>query len=471
MQRTLRHVASLSLPACLFGIVGFSTQDVHAETLLAGVSLPRTASTESRIIAPDLWARHTLLGDWYGLRPALDNVGISFSLNQTSDYLGNTQGGLRQGFVYDGLLDLEIDVDLNKAVGWRGGLFHATGYGIQGQDLSTQFVGNLMTASNIEATPSIGKLGEVWLGQQLLDNRLNLRAGLIEADHYYMISPTASVFVNSTFGFPDAWEANMPGAGPGFPNAVPGGLVSYNLDTRLKITASVMNGSPVGPTTSSTSYGTGFPVGDGVLSWFELAYSTRFHQGEATLSGTYKIGGWYNSNKVDNVTLSQTGRTFTNPVNQNYRGQYSVYGLLDQTLWREPNSLTQGLSAFVRATLSPQQQMSVVTSYFDTGVAYTGLFDHRPEDILALGFAWAKFTPYLNSQIAAENTLSGTATPMPTPEQLIELTYQAPISPWLTLQPFAQYVINPGGKAPMTNNPNQAIPNATIVGVRANIAF
>ncbi len=56
-----------------------------------------------------------------GLRPLLDNYGISFTLNQTSDYLGNTRGGIKQGFVYDGLLDLELDIDLDKAIGWHGG--------------------------------------------------------------------------------------------------------------------------------------------------------------------------------------------------------------------------------------------------------------------------------------------------------------------------------------------------------------
>ena len=54
---------------------------------------------------------------------------------------------------------------------------------------------------------------------------------------------------------------------------------------------------------------------------------------------------------------------------------------------------------------------------------------------------------------------------------MVELTYQAAINPWLTMQPFLQIIANPGGSAPMPNNPSQAIPNATIVGLRANVAF
>jgi len=434
-------------------------------------SLPRLTQNESVPTRSDFETPKTLLGNWNGLRPLLDDYGISFTLNQTSDYLGNTRGGIRQGFIYDGLLDLELDVDLNKAIGWRGGKIHLTGYGIQGQDLSTQNIGNLMTVSNVESQPSLAKIGEFWLEQRLLDDQLRLRGGLLEADRYYMISPTANVFVNSTFGFPDSWEANMPGGGPGYPNASPGALASFDFKNNWSVTASVMNGTPVGPSTSSTSYGIQLPIGDGVLSWMEVAYTPKLVLGESTLPGNYKLGGWYNSETVNNVTLSSSGRTFDNPINTTYRGQYAVYGLIDQTLWREANSESQGLSAFTRITFNPQSDRNLVTWYFDTGLAYVGLFDSRPDDILGLGFGWAKFTPYLNGTISVKNASSGTQTPMLKPESLVELTYQAPINPWLTLQPFLQYSINPGGKAPMPNNPNQAIPNATIIGLRANVAL
>jgi porin len=442
-----------------------------ASAELALFSLPRLTAEEIIPNRSDFLSQKTLLGDWGGLRPLLDNYGISFTLNQTSDYVGNTRGGIRQGFVYDGLLDLEVDIDLSKRLGWKGGKIHFTGYGIQGQDLSTQYIGSILTTTNIESNPSIPKVGEFWFEQKLLDNRLGIRVGLLEADRYYVISPTANVFVNSTFGFPDSWEANMPGSGPGYPNATPGLLASYDFNDDWKITASVMNGMPNGPDTTSSQYGTKVPVGNGTLSWLEGAFTPEWSLGNQVLPGYYKLGGWYNSYTVSNVTLDDTGRTFNNPVNTTYRGQYSVYGVVDQALWREANSINQGLNAFARVTYSPQTERNLVTWYFDTGLAYIGMFDGRPEDIIGLGFAWAKFTPYLNSQIAGQNAQAGTQTPMATAESVIELTYQAPISPWLTLQPFFQYAMNPGGKAPMPNNPNQAIPSATVVGLRANVAF
>lgn len=434
-------------------------------------SLPRLTQTESVPTRSDFQIPNTLLGDWGGLRQQLDQYGIHFTLNQTSDYLGSTQGGFRQGFVYDGLLDLEVDFDLNKAIGWRGGKAHISGYGIQGQDLSTQYIGNLMTASNVESQPSIAKLGEAWIEQQMLDESLRVRAGLLEADRYYMVSPTATVFINSTFGLPDSWEANMPGGGPGYPNASPGALATYTFNQDWSLTASLMNGSPVGPTSSTTNYGTEFPVGDGTLSWAEFAYTPEFQANEKTFPGFYKFGGWYNTAQANNVTNVNSGRNLSNPISTTYRSQYALYALFDQAVWREQHSDTQGLNLFTRVTYNPQDDRNLVTWYFDAGMAYVGLLDGRPQDILGLGFAWAKFTPYLNGPIQSQNASSNTLTPLVRPESLVELTYQATINPWLNLQPFIQYAISPGGNAPMPNNPNQAIPNALVVGLRANIAF
>lgn len=434
-------------------------------------SLPRLTKNEPLPTRSDFQVPETLLGDWGGLRTRLDQYGVSFTLNQTSDYVGNTQGGIRQGFVYDGLLDLEIDFDLNKALGWEGAMVHFTGYGVQGQNLSSQFVGNIFTTTNVESTPSIAKLGELWFNQQLFDDRLGARIGLLEADRYFFISPTANVFVNSTFGFPDGWQVDMPMGGPGYPSVTAGALGTYDFNDDWKVTASVMNGAPLAPITNGSQYGTKLPWGSGVLSWLEVSFSPELQTGDKVFPGYYKMGGWYNSDNIQNVTLTNSGRTFDNPVNTSYHGQYSVYGLFDQAIWRENSSDTQGLNVFTRVTYNPQNDRNLVTWYFDAGLAYLGLFDGRPQDVLGLGFAYAKFSPYLNSQIAAQNTLANTQTPMVSPEMLVELTYQMPLSPWLTLQPFFQYSINPGGSAPMPNNPNQAIPNATIVGLRGNIAF
>jgi porin len=46
---------------------------------------------------------------------------------------------------------------------------------------------------------------------------------------------------------------------------------------------------------------------------------------------------------------------------------------------------------------------------------------------------------------------------------IIEATYHAPLTPWLSVQPDVQYVINPGGQP--------ATAAALIFGLRAQVGF
>src|ERR1700712_3185085 len=48
-------------------------------------------------------SRSTLLGDMWGLRPALGALGISFGAQEISEVFGNATGGLHRGADYNGL--------------------------------------------------------------------------------------------------------------------------------------------------------------------------------------------------------------------------------------------------------------------------------------------------------------------------------------------------------------------------------
>src|SRR3954449_10125323 len=94
------------------------------------------------------------LGDLWGARTSLEKAGITFSLTYIGEVLGNTSDGLRRGSIYEGRLDTQIDADLEKLLGWSGAAFHTNVYQIHGHGLSRYDLGNLMTASGIEALPS-----------------------------------------------------------------------------------------------------------------------------------------------------------------------------------------------------------------------------------------------------------------------------------------------------------------------------
>src|SRR5262245_43889080 len=77
-----------------------------------------------------------ITGDWGGLRSKLAGSGVEFLGTEQAEAWGNTRGGLEQGIVYTGLLNFGLNLDLEKAVGWRGASVTTTWLWLSGPDAS-----------------------------------------------------------------------------------------------------------------------------------------------------------------------------------------------------------------------------------------------------------------------------------------------------------------------------------------------
>ncbi len=74
-----------------------------------------------------------------GLLPnPFQKYGIKFAATYIGETLGNVSGGLKQGAVYDGRLNLAVDVDLQKLAGLQGLTFHANMFQTHGDGLSRE---------------------------------------------------------------------------------------------------------------------------------------------------------------------------------------------------------------------------------------------------------------------------------------------------------------------------------------------
>jgi len=133
------------------------------------------------------WNRSNMLGDMGGLRSVLMNYGVTFGLQETSELLGNVSGGINHGFTYDGLTTATVTVDTQKAFGLVGGTFNASALQIHGRNLSQFNLGNLQTASGIEADDTT-RLWELWYQQSFLDNRFDVKVGQQSIDQEFMVS-------------------------------------------------------------------------------------------------------------------------------------------------------------------------------------------------------------------------------------------------------------------------------------------
>jgi porin len=80
--------------------------------------------------------RDRLTGDWGGLRKEWEDTGVALGVTDVSETLSNPTGGVRQLSIYQGLLDVSLNLDLDKLLNWPSATFYADGYWISGEGLS-----------------------------------------------------------------------------------------------------------------------------------------------------------------------------------------------------------------------------------------------------------------------------------------------------------------------------------------------
>src|SRR5690242_16423361 len=190
-----------------------------------------------------IWQRDRLLGDPFGLRSKLESHGITITLQETSEVLGNVTGGIKTGAIYEGATFMALKADTEKLFGLPGGTFNASAWQIHGRGLSANNVLNLNTISSIEATRAT-RLFELWYEQALLDGALSVRIGQQAADQEFQISTYGGLFINSSFGWPTLDAVDQPGGGPAYPLASLGVRVKAQPTEDLTMMVGVYSGSP-----------------------------------------------------------------------------------------------------------------------------------------------------------------------------------------------------------------------------------
>jgi porin len=432
-----------------------------------------------------IWRSSNLLGDLWGVRPWLSRYGMTFAVQETSEVLGNVSGGIRKGIAYDGLTQMLLQMDTQRAFGWYGGTFNVSALQIHGRNLSADNLGTLQTASGIEADRST-RLWELWYQQKFLEeDRLDIKIGQQSLDQEFMVSQNASYFVNTMFGWPMLPSADMPGGGPAYPLSALGVRLRARPIDEITVLAGVFNGSPTskpnGDPQQTNPSGTSFPLNGGALMIAEMQYAypslgtmVSPDEGEP-LARLYKLGVWYDTASFADQRLDSLGLSLANPASngipRSHHGNYSVYAVADQMLWRSSSDPDRNINMFIRAMGTPLGDRNLVDFSLNVGLTMHEPILLRDEDTFAIGMGLA----HVSNQVAGldQNTaaFSGAFYPVRHSEIFIEAIYQYQATPWLQLQPDIQYVFNPGGGIPNPNVPGQPVKNELVLGLRTNILF
>jgi porin len=424
-----------------------------------------------------------MLGDLCGARTFLARYGMTLGIQETSEVLGNVTGGSQRGADYDGLTQVTLQLDTQHAFNWYGGTFNVSGLQVHGDNLSAENLGSLQTASGIEADRG-ARLWELWYDQKFLDqDKLDIKIGQQSLDQEFMVSSNALLFVNTMFGWPMVPSADLPGGGPAYPLSDLGVRAQWKTPVdSLKILAGVFNGSPIRNNDAADSqradrWGTSFPLDGGVLAITELQYSypalgAMSYGDESPLSGTYRLGAWYDSEQFADQRYDNTGASLADSstgVARLHNGDYSIYGVVDQMIMRSSTDPNRNLSTFLRVMGTPENDRNFIDFSMNFGFNLTDPLPYRTDDTFGIGMGYTRVSNYAVGLAQDNETDNGGFAPQGRGETFVEATYQYQLYPWMQLQPDVQYVINPGGGIVDPSNPTRTIKNEWVIGIRAII--
>ena len=404
-------------------------------------------------------------GDPGGIRAFLGSAGIKYDFVYIGEVLGNVSGGVKRGATYEGRLDAQLDIDLSY-YGLDNVNAHAETYQIHGRGLSGNNLRDLFGVSSIEASPDT-KLYEAWVDKSFFEGRLSVRAGQLAADTEFLISQTAGLFLNASYGWPASFTNDLPSGGPAYPLATPAVRLRATPTKNIVLLAAVFNGDPAGPYRPGVdSYlpqmrdpgGTAFRLGGPPLALAEAQYSYYQTEGSGGLPGTIKVGIFHHFG--DFVPAgAEVGAAAT------YRGNNGFYAVVDQAIYKVPGTSDQGAALFLRATANPSDR-NLIDRYLDAGLTYKGLLRGRPDDTVGISGGYAHVSR------AATGLDIAVADPLVRDYQaVVEATYQYVVLPGFTVQPDIQYVIHPGANGVADPNDGRPIRNAVVFGTRMTVHY
>ena len=289
------------------------------------------------------------------------------------------------------LVEVRSTLDTARAGWWADGQF---GVALQATfgGRPTRSVGDFQGLSNIEA-PARLRLFEAWYEHGFEDAALRLRCGLQDANAAFNVLDAAALFLNSSFGITPELSQVEPSI---FPDTSLGLVLEHGVRERFYVLAGTFDAR------AETSLATRFRLGEGWFSAFETGYSAA-----GTKAG---IGAWYST------------RPATDAAGAPHNANSGYYAIAETTRTTRRGRV---LSPFVQLGRA-RADRNVADAYAGAGLVWSRVCACRQDDRLGLAAA-----------IAREASTRTT-------ETVLELSYEAPMTPRLTLQPDVQVIWRPG---------------------------
>ncbi len=389
----------------------------------------------------------TASGDWFGLRPALSDIGIETQFFYNNYFMsvmdgGRSTGGGKNSATIDWftIIDLkklagipDADVLIQVRDGW--------GYSINAYTGTSK----AMDVNDDADGKQDLYIDQFWYRQQFFDRKLALQLGYLDfqtiVDRNAYANSEDKQFMNTSL------DNN-----PLVPTAA---ITSLGMTLYVKpvewYTLILGAGDAQGPTHAAPNpyYKPGFSTTFHDEAWFvgyiEHNFSLKLPSPSGPLAGNYRFGMFY-----DPRPRPRFQHAWQRPDQEG--DEWAFYTSCDQVVFREKGKDDQGLGVFFRYG-HRHQEINRFSDFWSAGLNYMGLIPERDKDVLELGFGHLVSSDNYGRRIdrnAGEETV-------------YELYYAIQVTPWLVISPDFQYVDNPGA--------NDSISHAIVGGVRVRVSF
>ncbi|MFQ6538613.1 MULTISPECIES: carbohydrate porin [Aphanothece] len=513
--------ADSELPSNPFGIVPLQEGEVRSRALhcdaLEHLKTPRTYRRLDSYFRPDflkprgseanLMERDYLTGNWGGARDQLYEQGIEFygciAVDLATDLVSNARPNNRVlvpketafGTPSSGVHRSEYNIvqiyglDLYSRLinkNWKGGQLHFSATWPESEPLyayrnrlnatgTGQIHGHFYTNQGVGDPTYVDqgvRLFELWFQQRYGPGQQSyVRFGNI----FPMITFNRSILS----GMMNFWTFTEPcmlgttyftGNAPCYPQAPLSFQWYHKLGPSMDFEMQVSQGY-YASTGRNNIRGVrwNFDKGDGVEVMSELTWLGGTYSGNPKDYGKpwyVKAGVMFHSGKIYSNRFDINGdpAAITGLPRQELQGNQQVYLSTEAMLYREPNSYNRGLTGFFRVGGGFHDDRNVVKNWAVLGLGYEGLLRNRPHDVLYAGWGVVRGT----DGFVDYHKEKATCTKIPGCDidgiqHALEFGYSFYLSPWFTVTPTLQYIINP--------NLRSDLGNILTLGVATRISF
>ena len=384
-----------------------------------------------------------LFGDWVGERSQLADRGVTFDLQYVSDSLWNIKSEQKERFASWNRFRGTVDIDFGRLVGEPGLYFHATGLWQGGGNLGTYL--GLLTSPSGMSSANTCRLDSWWIEKRWLDERIIARAGQFAGQDFYGAQHYAASFIFEPMGYAlgnlsTTFESFDPPSTPALEVRV---VPTHNLYVKSMVLAAVRSSFSQNPTGLVPQFnGTPVSVSEIGFTPGKKAMSVRAFDtvdSRKGYSGLYQFGASYNPG------------TFTSPTGSAPRsGNYLLYWMVSQALWRVDRTEARGLDATFAYDWSPAD-INRNNKLLTAGLRFNEPLPVNVHNTMSLGYVRNSLSPQFGPPGA----------PAWKAERGVEFNTLLDPLPMLLLQPVIQYYANVGG----------GVQRAVVFGFRTKVEF